>query len=287
MKVNILSIIVVIMTATRIMAQTDSVNSTQKSLINETMLHPGDAFTGYVYKKGEWAYNQALTPYPSWAWWGVTNWMTVEIDIEAWLGGVPSFNFRFGLIKQQKWRPAIAYETMFQYLNETRDQFDNLDYLQINRQGTNWYNHLNMSWKVGTKWHLHLAGGVTYADSISISNGDPSNYIGSSFRHLVSPDLSLGLDWRMKNWISLHSTSSYGSTFLYADNIVRKQQFTLATRMAPFINNQKGFFNSFRFELTLLYVYFKDAKESFFGPIGFLYWQWDWSKNRKRNKNDP
>jgi hypothetical protein len=265
-------------------AQIDSVLLPQKSLIQETMLHPGDASTGYVFRKGEWSYNQAITPYPSWAWWGITDWLTAELDIEAWLGAVPSFNFRFGLLKQENLRPTIAYETMFQYLEDERDQFQNLDYLQILRQGASWYHHLNMSWKLRNKWHLHLSGGATFSNSLSISNGDTINFVGKSFSKLLSPDLSLGLDWRMKRWITLISNISYGSTFLYADNIPRKQQITLASRVAPFINSKKGFLNSFRFELTLLFVNFDDAKENFFGPIGFLYWQWDWSKDRIRRK---
>jgi len=249
--------------------------NTTKSLINETMLHPADAFTGYVYKKGKWGYNQALTPYPSWMWWGITNRITAELDFEAWLGGVPSFNFRIGIIKQRNWMPSLAFETMFQYIKNELDQFHNLDYLKINRQGANWYNHLNMSWKIGKKWHIHVSGGVTYADSISISNGDSLNYIENSFSQLVSPDFSIGLGWRMKSWITLHSSCSYGSTFLYADNIARKQQFTIATRIAPFINSKKGFFNSFRFEVAMIYANFDDAEISFTGPIGFIYWQWD------------
>jgi hypothetical protein len=269
-----------------IMAQTDSTISLQRSLFNETMLHPGDAFTGYVYKKGEWGYNQAITPYPSWAWWGITDRITTELDIECWLGGVPSFNFRFGLLKQKSFLPSIAFETMFQYLKNERDQFDNLDYLDVKRQGTNWYNHINMSWKINNNCYLHLAGGATYAEFISISNDDTVNYRGKSFNNIVSPDFSIGIDYRIKKWITLHSTASYGSTFLYADNIVRKQQITIATRIAPFINSNLGFLNSFRIEFALLHANFNDAKESISGPIGFLYWQWDWSKNRKQSSKN-
>ncbi len=259
-----------------IFAQSDST----KSLLNETMLHPADAFTGYVYSKGEWGYNQALTPYPSWAWWGITNRLTAEIDIEALLGGVPSFNFRFGISKNDKWKPAIAVETMYQYINKERDQFHNLDYLEINRKGSSWYNHMNFSWKIGNNIHFHIMGGMTYADNISISNGDSIAAIGSSFKKQIHPDYSFGLDWRINRWVSLHSTYSYGSTFLYADNIPRKQQYVFATRMAPFIKSKKGFFNSFRFELAYLYANFADAREHISGPIGFVYWQWHWNKKR-------
>ena len=261
-------------------SQSDSV----KSLINEIMLHPADASTGYVYKKGEWGYNQALTPYPSWAWWGITNRITVELDLEAWLGGIPSFNFRIGITNNEGWKPALAFETMYQYLNNEFDQFHNLDYLEVLRKGSSWYNHLNFSWKLRKNIHLHITGGTTYAENITISNGDSLNYIGNSFANRLHPDFSLGIDWRIKKWIALYSTYSYGSTFLYADNIPRKQQFVLATRIAPFIKSEKGFFNSFRFELAYLYASFADASQSISGPIGFLYWQWDWSKEKRQNE---
>ncbi len=280
---KLLTIISLLLASQLAFSQEDSA----KSLVNETMLHPGDAFTAYVYKKGEWGYNQAITPYPSWAWWGITDWLTAEVDIEAWLGGVPSFNFRVGLLKADRWKPAVAYETMFQYLGEERDQFHNLNYLDIERQGANWYNHLNFSWKIGDRFHVHLSGGATYSENLTISNGldSTSFYKGRSFNKSINPDFSIGLDWRIKRGITLHSTASYGSTFLYADNIPRKQQFTFGSRMAPFIKSKSGFLNCFRFELSFLHNNYPDASTGFSGPIGFLYWQWDWSKeNRERRK---
>jgi len=264
-------------------------SDTLKSLVYETMLHPGDAFTAYVYKQGEWGYNQSITPYPNWAWWGITDWVTAELDLEAWLGGVPSFNFRFGILKQNDWMPAVAFETMFQYINKgsfgSFDQFYNLDYLDIKRHGGSWYNHVNMSWKVREKFHVHVSGGCTIAQSITFDS--PSLSEEKSYSSLVSPDYSIGIDWRYKKWGSLHVTHSYGSTFLYADNIPRKRQSTIAGRFAPFIWTNVGFLNSFRIELALINANFPDAQEFIQGPIGFIYWQWDWSKeNRQRRKNN-
>ena len=274
-------LIVILLTINALSAQNSGDSTISNGLQSEIMLHPADASTGYVLKKGEFIYNQALTPYPSWAWWGITDWFTTELDLECWLGGVPSFNFRFGLIQQKTIRPSISFETMFQYLKDERDQFENLEYLSINRKGGNWYNHINFSWKLYEKWHIHLSGGATYVESIMISNGDTLHKIGKSYKNYLSPDFSLSLDFRCKKWISFHSTASYGSTFLYADNIIRKEQFCVATRTAPFINSDKGFFKSFRIELAFLHANFRDAKKSITGPIGFLYWQWNWSKNQE------
>ena len=202
---NRLLTLILILLATQVSySQMDS----SKSLVTETMLHPGDAFTGYVYKKGEWGYNQAITPYPSWAWWGITNSVTAEVDLEAWLGGVPSFNFRVGVIDNDGWKPAIAFETMYQYLGEQRDQFHNLEYLEINRQGSNWYNHINLSWQLKHDFHLHVSGGSTYAQHLSISNADSTNNFGEKFDNKFHPDYSVGLDWKFSKWMTLHSTTS-------------------------------------------------------------------------------
>ena len=42
--------------------------ASEPGLRTETMMHPLDGFIGRTLKKGEWIYNQAITPYPSWAW---------------------------------------------------------------------------------------------------------------------------------------------------------------------------------------------------------------------------
>ena len=245
-----------------------------RSLISETMLHPGDLATAYTFSAGEFSYQQAITPYPSWAWWGITDWLTAELDFEAWLGGVPSFNFRIGLKRQTGLIPTIAYETMFQFLGEEIDQLDKLESLEIRRQGLNWYHHLNTSWKLASRWHFHLSGGVTVGNQLVISNGEKNNLKQKSWNKFIQPDLSLGIDWRAKSWLGLIASGSYGSTFLYADNIARKQQISLASRVAPFLKRKQGFWHSFRFELAFIHVYFADAQESFAGPIGFVYWQW-------------
>jgi len=79
----------------------------KKDLQTETFLHPADGFTAYTLKKNEFIYNQSpfTLPLPSWAWWGITDHITAEIDLLPLIGGlfekphlpVPSFNFRFKL----------------------------------------------------------------------------------------------------------------------------------------------------------------------------------------------
>ena len=179
----------------------------------------------------------------------------------------------------------MAFETMTQYIKNPFDQFHNLDFLEINRQGLNWYNRFNFSWKIKEKFHIHFSGGITYAQTLGIWNEDTTNLKGGNFDGQIQPDASLGLDYRFQRWITFHSTYSYGSTFLYSDNIARKQQFSLTTRIAPFVKSKHGILSCFTFELAYLHNYYRDADQSFSGPIGFFYWQWDWSKeNRMRRK---
>ena len=95
------------------------------NLQNEILLHPADGFTAYTLKKNEFLYCQSpfTLPFPSWAWWGITDKITAELDLLPLLGGffqepylpVPSLNFRFKLREQNGLVPAVAFETMFQH----------------------------------------------------------------------------------------------------------------------------------------------------------------------------
>ena len=127
----------------------------------ETFLHPADGFTAYTLKKGEFIYNQSpfTFPLPSWAWIGITDKITAEIDLLPLIGGlfqkpnlpVPSFNFRFKLIDQKNYFPTIAYETMYQHLWNEVTQSDQPNAI-VKRKGNSWYNHINFSWKINPKF---------------------------------------------------------------------------------------------------------------------------------------
>jgi len=236
------------------------------------MLHPTDAFTGYTLDKGDWIINLPIALSPGWMWWGVTDWLTTELDWEAWLGGVPSFNFRFKLADQKGFRPVLAYETMFQYiLLDTINLLDGYPQLDVLRFGPSWYNHLNASWQLSERFHLHLSAGVTYSGYLSIEDSSTGN--SGIYENKLTPDLSLGLDWRTAPWVSLHSTGSYGSTFTYLDNVPRKIQWTAGTRFAPFYWCKWGFFRTFRIEVISLYMDFTEVSKPIWGPIGYVFWQ--------------
>lgn len=263
-------------------------------LSEEIFLHPADGFTAYTLKKNEFVYAQSpfTFPIPSWAWWGITNKITAEIDLLPLLGGlfqepnlpVPSFNFRFKLAEQNSIKPAVAFETMYQHLWRTQNQSDQ-DNMRIERRGGNsWYNRLNASWKLNENLHTHVSAGVTYTENLSIENKDSINYQGRFFKSTINPDISISFDWRMKSWISSHITTSYGTTFVYLDNIPRKYQISYGFRMAPFRKSKIGVLRTLRAEFIGFYMWLPDAKEdiqSILPIFPYLYWQWTPKRKKK------
>ncbi len=253
----------------------------------EVLLHPANGFTAYTLKKGEFIYNQSpfTLPFPSWAWWGITDNITAEIDLLPLIGGffqephlpVPSFNFRFKIKDQKGVSPAIAFETMYQHLWRTQNQSDQSN-LRIERQrGNTWFNRFNFSLKNANNLHLHFSAGLTYTENLLIENKDTANYIGEFFPKTINPDVSFSLDWRIKPWLSSHFTSSYGTTFVYLDNIPRKYQLSYGFRLAPFYKNKYGILKHFRKEFIGFYMWLPDAQESIESVVPifpYFYWQW-------------
>ena len=266
-----------------------------KGLQNDIFLHPADGFTAYTLKKNEFVYCQSpfTLPMPSWAWWGITDKITAEIDLLPLLGGffqephlpVPSFNFRFKLFDQKGWKPTIAAETMVQYLWRTQNQSDQ-ENLRVERQGGfSWYNHLNFSWYNQKRLHIHVSIGVTYTQNLLIENKDTLNYQGAFFDQTINPDISFSLDWRAKPWLSTHFTASYGTTFVYLDNIPRKYQLSYGFRVAPFYKLKAGILKNLRAEFIGFYMYLPDAGSSIESVVPifpYLYWQWTFKKKKDR-----
>ncbi len=287
LRCTILTLILLICQSINIYAQ----DSPHANLQTEIMLHPADGFTAYTLKKNEFVYCQSpfTLPFPSWAWWGITDKITAEIDLLPLLGGlfiephlpVPSLNFRFKLKEQNGIVPSIAFETMFQHLWRTQNQSDQ-DNLRVERQsGSSWYNRFNLSWKLSETFHIHFSPGLTYSQNLLIENKDSLNYKGTFFKQTVNPDISLNFDWRMKPWISSHMTTSYGTTFVYLDNIPRKYQVSYGFRVAPFYKNKYGILRTLRAEFIGFYMWLPDAGEeiqSILPVFPYLYWQWTFQK---------
>jgi len=218
------------------------------SLKTENMLHPLDAFTTDMFNKGEVSYNQPIAPSPGWAWWGVTDWLTVELDLQCWLGGVASFNVRLGSIQQNGVLPSIAFETMYQYLPRDINLLGDYEYMWVERKGHHWYNRINLGWTILSDFQIYVSGGATYTDKLVIENKNRSTYHGKEYNGIISPDISMALSWRARSWLSVHATASYGVTFVYLDNVSRKYQATFGFRMAPFIDSKYALLRSLRLE---------------------------------------
>lgn len=242
---------------------------------SENMLHPVDAFTGFTFQKNEVSVTIPVLPLsPGFIWWGINDFITMEIDLEANLGGVPSISFRFGVFENEDL--AFGIETMYQYVPTKLDfdyftEGDGTD-ISIKRSGSSWYNHLNMTIKSQNHLYFHFSAGAIYQDHLTIKRQLEKN--GKSFNKSINPNMSIGIDWRRFNSLALMGSLSYGSTFMYLDNIPRKTQSVIGFRWAPFISSRIGVLNRFRMEGSLLYIYFHDIDKSLMGPQGYVYWQW-------------
>ena len=265
-----------------VLGQSDSLEGLQ----TDTFLHPADGFTAYTLKRGEFVYNQSpfTLPLPSWAWWGITDHITAEIDLLPLIGGlfqephlpVPSFNLRFRLVAQNHLIPSIAFETMYQHLWKEATQSDQSSAI-VTRKGNSWYNHFNISWRVTSKLHTHFSIGATYVENLYFSNNNSSNLVEKFYPRSFTPDFSLSIDYRWKPWISFHVTGSYGTTFVYLDNIPRKRQICYGFRIAPFYKNKWGVLRAFRAEFVGYYIYLPDIRESIESLVPifpYFYWQW-------------
>ncbi len=263
-----------------------------KGLQADVFLHPADGFTAQTLSKGEFVYNQSpfTLPFPSWAWWGITDKITAEIDLLPLIGGlfqephlpVPSLNFRFRIAEQNRGLPALAFETMYQHLWNEVTQSDQ-DNAVVRRKGNSWYNRFNFSWQIRSVFYIHLSVGATYIENLYFSNNDSANLKEVFYPKSVTPDFNLSFDYRWKPWLSFHATGSYGTTFVYLDNVPRKYQVSYGFRVAPFYKNKWGILKSFRAELIGYYIFLPDIEESIEAllPIyPYFYWQWTFKKKK-------
>ncbi len=296
MKKNLLLLVLILSNIHLFCQETDEGLGSKDSLgglQKDIFLNPLNSSTGYTLKKGEAIYAQAINslPLPSWAFIGITDRLTAEIDFLPLIGGlltkphlpVPSLNFRYKLMDQKSGIPTLAYETMYQYLYNEFDQADN-PYFSTWREGSSWYNRINASWKIKNRFHLHFSIGAIYSQHLRLVNKDSLNYQEKVFAGKITPDVLLGLDYRLKR-ISFHLHTSYGSTFTYLDNVPRKFEVMYGIRLAPFYKNRFGLLKTFRLEWSGFYVAFNDINVSAYVPIFLPYIYWQWTFNNKRDKN--
>lgn len=286
-------------TATNVIGQADtSVSRKVHSLLDDTYLHPVDGITPYTLKKGEWIYAQSLQtlPFPSWAFVGITDKLTAQIDLLPWIFGtfselkrpIPSFNFRYRFNEQKEGIPTIALEAMFVHFWDTLQRFDTPN-LTMWENGSYFHFKPVIGYKIKEKWFINLSAGVDYIGELIMQNNDSLNFQTKTFKDSWNPNFSLSASYRNSKWISYHMAYTYGSTLTYLENVPRKHQFNYGFRVAPFYKSKWSLLRNFRIELVAINAFFSDinAQEVFPLPVfPYFYWQWQAKKRRKKIKKD-
>ena len=272
---------------TCLFGQVDSIQKIN-SIKDDVYLHPIDCITPYSLEKGEWIYNQSIQtlPFPSWAFVGITNKLTAQIDLLPWVFGtfselkkpIPSLNFRYRFNEQKSLIPTIGVETMFVHFWDTLQRFETTS-LTMWENGSYFHFKPSIGYRIKDKWDVNLSVGVDYIEELIMKNNDSLNSQTKGFTNSWNPNFSIGIDYRPSNWVSYHMGYSYGSTLTYLENIPRKRQFNYGFRIAPFYKNRFSILRNMRAELVAINGYFSDidANQSFPIPV-FPYFYWQWSK---------
>lgn len=261
-------------------------------LNEDVYLHPIDAVTPYTLKKGECIYGQPFVtfPFPGWAFIGVTNKLTVQLDFTPLTFGpftelkapIPSFNFRYRFNKQKGMIPTIGIEAQFIYFKDTLKRFKTPT-LTVWENGSYFHIKPSIGYNFKNKFYINLSIGADYIGELIMQNNDTNNSQTKTFTNSWNPNFSIGFDYRPSKWISFHVAYSYGSTFTYLENVPRKNQINYGFRMAPFYKNRFGILRALRLEVLAINGYFGDihAWQSFSLPVypAYIYWQWTFKKN--------
>lgn len=270
-------------------AQTDLLRT--NPLNDDPYLHPIDCVTPYTLRKGEWIYAQSLQtlPFPSWAFVGITDKLTAQIDLLPWLFGafselkkpIPSVNFRYRFNEQKGAVPTIGVEAMFVHFWDTLQRFDTPT-LTVWENGSYFHLKPSIAYEFNETWHVNLSAGVDFIGELILRNNDTLNAQTASFVNSWNPNFSVGVDYRKSKWISYHLGYSYGSTLTYLENVPRKHQLNYGFRVAPFYKHKWGLLRNMRVELVAINGFFPDidAKQVFPFPV-FPYFYWQWRPKRR------
>lgn len=287
---NYVAIVAILFFSCAMWGQIDSMRKTHP-LQEDAYLHPIDCITPYTLKKGEWIYAQSpqTFPFPSWAFVGITDKLTAQVDLLPWIFGafsdlkkpIPSVNLRYRFNEQQGVLPTIGVEAMFVHFWDTLKRFDN-DNFTMWENGSYFHIKPVVGYKLGESWNVNASIGVDYIGELIMQNNDSLQSIKKTVSKSWNPNFSLGIDWRPSPWISYHIGYTYGATLTYLENVPRKHQITYGMRMAPFYKNKAGFLRHLRIELVAINAFFPEikAKELFPLPL-FPYFYWQWGGNKK------
>lgn len=264
----------------------------ENPLNDDVYLHPIDAITPYTLKKGEWIYAQSLQtlPFPSWAFYGITDKLTAQVDLLPWLYGafselkrpIPSFNLRYRFNEQDGLVPTIGVEAMFVHFWDTLQRFDTPT-LTVWENGSYFHLKPSIGYNFNNTYYLNLSAGIDYIGELILQNNDPENLQTKTFQNSWNPNFSAGFDYRPSKWISYHIAYTYGSTLTFLENVPRKHQVTYGFRIAPFYKQRRGILRNMRIEVLAINGFFPDieAQQVFPLPI-FPYFYWQWTRDKKK-----
>lgn len=258
---------------------------TLRSFTQEAFLHPIDCISPYTLNKGEWIYAQSIQtlPFPSWAFFGITDKLTAQIDLLPWIYGlfteerkpIPSINFRYRFNEQKAPFPTIGIEAMFVHFWDTLKRFETPT-LSIWENGSYFHIKPVIGYQFKDHWNVNMSIGIDYIAELIMKNNDTLNFNIQEFTNSWNPNFSLCIDYRPSSWISYHLGFTYGSTLTYLENVPRKKQFTYGFRMVPFRSNRFKILRSMRIELVAINASFPDIKAKQHFPIPvfpYFYWQ--------------
>lgn len=273
-----------------------SVDSTRKSnpLIDDAYLHPIDCITPYTLQKGEWIYGQSLQtlPFPSWAFYGITDRLTTQIDLLPWIGGlvtelhkpIPSFNLRYRFNEQEGIIPTIGVEAMFVHMWDTLLRFETPK-ITVWESGSYFHVKPVISYRIRNDWYVHVSGGIDFMHALTMQNNADSLVPNAHFTDTWNPNYCIGVDYRPSDFISYHVAYSYGGTLTFLENVPRKIQINYGFRVAPFYRNEYGILRNMRIEFTSINGYFPDINTWQGVPVPiypYIYWQWKRDKQEQR-----
>ena len=262
--------------------QSDTLNENVNPINDDTYLHPIDANTPYTLKKGEWFYAQSfqILPLPGWAFMGLTDKLTLQLDLTPIIGGffiephypLPSISLRYKIFEQKNIRPTFGIEGQFFHIWQSLERFK-VDKISLYQEGS--YFHFKTMFGYKIKYlYVDFSLGIDYINKMWWEH---DHVVINTLTQNINPNYSIGISYRASKWISYHIAASYGATLTYFENIPQKIQFSYGIRIAPFYKNRFGILRNMRLELISVNAWFNDIDKYSGFPFPLyplLYWQW-------------
>jgi len=281
MKITTYILIFVVFPAL-LFGQNDTLSKKVNPINDDTYLHPIDANTPYTLKKGEWFYAQSFQtlPLPGWAFVGLTDELTLQLDLTPIIGGffvephypIPSVSLRYKILEQKGAIPTFSIESQFFHIWQSLERFE-VDKISLYQEGSYFHFKTMFGYKIKALY-VNFSIGVDYINKMW---WEQDNIVINTLTKNINPNYSIGISYRPSKWISYHIATSYGATLTYFENAPRKIQFSYGIRIAPFYKNRFGILRNMRIEFISVNAWFNDIDKYSGFPLPLyplFYWQW-------------